>query len=59
MTGHGRNILLTTILRDKWELNEGDPITFILHGAAGKKSVRPTPSSDFLIIFFPVNGATD
>lgn len=49
----GRNILLTTILRDKWNLKAGDPITLILCGKNGEKFRRTYTIIGFFDNFFP------
>jgi putative ABC transport system permease protein len=49
----GRNILLTTILRDKWNLRVGDSLNLILSGNRGNKFRRTYTIIGFFDNFFP------
>ncbi|MDD4295916.1 MAG: FtsX-like permease family protein [Ruminiclostridium sp.] len=49
----GKNILLTTIMRDKWNLKAGDTLTLILPGTHGNKINRAYTILGFFDSFFP------
>lgn len=49
----GKNILLTTTLRDRWSLKVGDPLTLTLTGSHGNKIRRVYTVTGFFDNIFP------